>query len=155
MSCSRCTCGNPTHVMSPAEDFVCDFIALSDVANNHLFAFCDHGSIDGSRIMSCSRSTPTESFNLQGVDTICEFDQSGRTWKELCLKVSQNSKGVDIDAQTIDDLRQLVYLNWLIELRFIADDVIVRPSKDVLRQTYEYRVALLPQSHQIAALNEN
>jgi hypothetical protein len=110
--------------MSPAENLVGNFIALSDIANNNLFTLCDHDSVDGSRIMSCSRSTPTESFNLQCIHAICKFDQSGRTWKEFGLKVSQNSEGVDINAQTIDNLSQLINLNWLIELRFIADDVI-------------------------------
>ena len=84
--------------MSPAENLVGDFIALSDIANNNLFALCDHDSVDGSGIMSCSRSTPTESFNLQGIHAICKFYQSGRTWKEFGLKVSQNSEGVDINA---------------------------------------------------------
>jgi hypothetical protein len=110
--------------MSPAENLVGNFIALSDIANYNLFALCDHDSVDGSRVVSCSRSTPTQSFNLQGIHTICKFNQSGRTWEEFGLKVSQNSEGIDINTQAIDNLSQLIDLYWLIELGLIADYVI-------------------------------
>jgi hypothetical protein len=60
--------------MATTENFVGDFIALSNVAHDNLFALSHHDSIYSSRIMSGARSTPTESFHLQGIHAICEFN---------------------------------------------------------------------------------
>jgi hypothetical protein len=94
-------------MVAPAENFVGDFCARGNIAHNDLFAFCDHYSAEGSRIMSRSRSTPTERFNLQSIHTISEFYQSRRAWKELGAKICQDTKCEDINTQTINDLCKL------------------------------------------------
>jgi hypothetical protein len=48
-----------THVVAPAENFIGNLIALSNITDNDLFAFSDHDAIDGSSVMRCARSAPT------------------------------------------------------------------------------------------------
>jgi hypothetical protein len=53
--------------------------------------------------MCCPRPTPAESFNLQGVYSICKLHQSRRTGKEFGAEVGENSKGKDIDTEAINN----------------------------------------------------
>jgi hypothetical protein len=64
-------------VVSPAENFVGDFLALTDITDNYLFSFSDHDAIDSAGIMCCAGAAPAKRFYLKGVDSICEFDEAG------------------------------------------------------------------------------
>jgi hypothetical protein len=124
MTCARCARCNLTHMVATTENFVGNLIALTDIAYNNLFAFGNHYAIDGASIVRCAGTAPAESFDLKSIYTICKFDESGGTRKEFRSEISKDSKCVDINAKSINNLGQAVNLIWLIELSFIADDVI-------------------------------
>jgi hypothetical protein len=63
-------------VVSPAENFVGDFLALADITDNYLFSFSDHDAIDSAGIVCCAGAAPAKRFHLKGVDSICEFDEA-------------------------------------------------------------------------------
>jgi hypothetical protein len=111
-------------MVAATENFIGNFIALSDISNYNLFALSDHNPINSSSVMGGTRPTPTERFNLKGVNAICQLNEAGRSRKELGAEIGENPKGVDIDSEAINNFCQAIDLIWLIELGFIADDVI-------------------------------
>jgi hypothetical protein len=60
--------------MTATKNFISHFIGLIGVTNDNLLALGDHNAINGSRIMGGSLTTPTESFNLQRINAIGQFD---------------------------------------------------------------------------------
>jgi hypothetical protein len=42
---------NISHVVTPAQYFIGNLFALSNIANNNLFAFGDHDAVDGTGVM--------------------------------------------------------------------------------------------------------
>jgi hypothetical protein len=105
MTGSRVSCSNSTHVVSAAEHFIGYFLAGTNVAHNYLLTLRHHFPSDGARIMCSPRATPTERLNLQGIDSVGELYQTTRTRKKLGSKVSENSKGVYIDSESIHNAR--------------------------------------------------
>ena len=71
MSCARCSCGHPTHVVATTQYFVSNLIALTNIANDNLLTFSDHHAIYGSGIVGGAGASPTESFDLESIDAIC------------------------------------------------------------------------------------
>jgi hypothetical protein len=116
-------------MVTSTEYFIGNFITSPHVSNHDLFTLGDHYAIYRTGIMCGTGSAPTERLDLEGVYSVAEFYQSGRAGKELRSKISENSKCIDIDAETINNFRQAIYLIGLVELGFIADDVIDSVSR--------------------------
>jgi hypothetical protein len=68
-------------MVAAAEHFVRDFSTWRNIADNDLLAFGDHYSTQSARIVSGSRTTPTERLNLESIYTICKFHQTRRSRK--------------------------------------------------------------------------
>jgi hypothetical protein len=116
-------------MVTSTEYFIGNFITSPHVSNHDLFTLGDHDSIYSTGIMGGSGSAPTERLDLKGVYSVAQFYQSGRTGEELRSEISENSKCIDIDAKSINNLRQSIYLFGSVELGFIADDVIDSVSR--------------------------
>jgi hypothetical protein len=111
-------------MVTSTEYFIGNFITSPHVSHHDLFTLGYHDAIDGTGIMGGTGSAPTERLDLEGIYSVAEFYQSGRTGEELRSKISENSKCIDIDSESINNLRQTIYLFGLVELGFIADYVI-------------------------------
>jgi hypothetical protein len=70
VSGARSPRSNLSHVVPSTQNFISNFCTWCHVTNNYLFAFDNHDATNGSSVMSCPRTTPAQSFNLQGVDSI-------------------------------------------------------------------------------------
>jgi len=111
-------------MVAATKDFVSNLITLSDIAHNNLLAFSDHDTINSSSVMSSARTTPAESLYLKSIHSVGELYESRGSWKELGPEIGEDSKGIDIDSKPIDNFCKPVDLIRLIELSFVADDVI-------------------------------
>jgi hypothetical protein len=99
-------------MVSSAENFVGHLVLNSscDIANNDLFALCNHYAVDRSCIVRCSLATPAEGFDLKSLNAIGKFNKTRRPWKEFGPKISKNSEGIDIYTESIGNSRELFYL---------------------------------------------
>jgi hypothetical protein len=48
-----------THVVAATENFIRDLIAPANISYDNLLTFSDHDAIDGSSVMSGTRTAPT------------------------------------------------------------------------------------------------
>ena len=102
-------------MVAATEDFVGNFIALSNIADYYLFAFGDHHTIYGTSIMGSAGTTPAESLYLKSIHSVGELYESRGTWKEFGTEIGKDSKGVDIDSKPIDNLCKSINLIRLID----------------------------------------
>jgi hypothetical protein len=63
-------------MVATTENLVCNLIALTYIAHDNLFAFGDHDAVNGAGIVCSPRTAPTESFNLQSIYAVGQFDES-------------------------------------------------------------------------------
>jgi hypothetical protein len=69
-------------------------------------------------------ATPAERFHLQCLNSISQFDESSRSWKEFGAKVGQDAEGIHIDSESICDPGEALYLLFGIKLCFVTDYVV-------------------------------
>jgi hypothetical protein len=61
-------------MMATAKNFIGNFRTCGHVTDYNLLTFNNHNAAHGSRIVSCSCATPTESLNLQCVYPVGQFN---------------------------------------------------------------------------------
>ena len=64
-------------MVAATENFVGNLITFSNISDDNLFAFSNHNSVDSTCIMSSTRTTPTESFNLESVHSVSKLNEAG------------------------------------------------------------------------------
>jgi hypothetical protein len=111
-------------MVATTENFIANRIGVLRISDNNLLAFGNHLAISDTSIMGRTSSAPAESFNLQWQNSIGKFNEPSRTWEEFRSKISQDSKGIDIDSKPINYLGKFFDLLGIKELRLIANDEI-------------------------------
>jgi len=69
------------HFVGDDRNIIARSCAIAHVTDHNLAAFDNHYAIDGSRIVNCPRTAPTQCFNLQNLHPIAQFDQARRARK--------------------------------------------------------------------------
>ena len=98
--------------------------ALSHIAHHHLLALGDHQAVDGARVVGGPGAAPAQGLDLQHLDPVGELHQAGAARKQPGAEVGGDPERVDVDAQLVDDPRQVVHLVRGVELRLVADQVV-------------------------------
>jgi hypothetical protein len=70
MSSARGSRGNLSHVVSAAQNFVCNLCIRRNVPDYNLFAFDNHDPTNSSCVVGSTRAAPTQRFDLQGIYAI-------------------------------------------------------------------------------------
>ena len=74
--------------------------------------------------MDGAPSAPAQRLHLQHLHPVGEFNETSRSRKKPRPKVRQDSEGIDIDSQLINQACHLLDLRLRIKLSLIADEVI-------------------------------
>ena len=116
-------------MMVTAEDLVGNarISGLTRITHNHLLTITDDDPIDRSCLMSPTPAAPAQGGHLEDLDPVRELDQACGSREQSRAEVRGDAECVDIDAELVDNVRQLLDVLDSVELRFVADEVVQAP----------------------------
>ena len=94
------------------------------VPDHDLGTLGDHPAPDRTGVVGGPLAAPAQGPHLQGLDPIRQLDQPTRAGEQQGPEVGQDPDGEDVDAELVDDPRELVDLLREVELGLVADQVV-------------------------------
>ena len=94
------------------------------VADDDLLALDDHDAVDDAGVVRRLAPAPAQRLHLEQLHPVGELDEPPAAREELGAEVGGDPEGVDVDADLVDDPRELLDLRRGVELRLVTDEVV-------------------------------
>ena len=79
--------------------------------------------------MGAPAPAPAQGSYLQHLDAIGKLDEARGSREEACAEVGRDAECIDIDAELVDDVSELLDLLGCVELSLVADEVVEAPAR--------------------------
>ena len=120
-----CTTGGAStlHPVGATEQVIGDLSRdrSAGIADHHHLAGHDLFTIDETGIVGRSFSTPATRLDLNLRAPVGQLHEPRRTGEHYALKSGEQTKGVDVDPDLVDHSGELLALERLVELSFVAN----------------------------------